>query len=174
MGVIGKYTVVRGPSTRQFWVAARRAPGIAHLIGYCHECDGKVSPKDLRCPGCGTRFGAWLERDRLGLDEIRGLPGDPDHDPRPARKPGHTISAFASDAEIAIAPVAAPVSPAIPTQAPPAPRGPSPREITLEQQLTIVAGRNRVLVILAAVLGTVAFGALVWLAIALRQPPPGS
>jgi hypothetical protein len=175
MGVITKHTVIRGPSTQQFWMAARRAPGIAHLLGYCHECDAKVSPKDLRCPACRIAFGAWLDRDRLGLDDIRGLPGDPDHAPRVQRKPGHTISAFAPDAEIAIGPGAGPVpEPAAPRE-PPAPRGPSPREITLEQQLAAAASRGRTLGILAFAFGVLALGALTWLAIAASlQPPAGS
>lgn len=172
MGVITKYTVVRGPSTRQFWVAARRAPGIAHLLGYCHECDAKVAPKDLRCPSCRTVFGAWLDRDRLGLDEIRGLPGDPDHEPRVQRKPGHTISAFAPDSEIAMPrAVGEPERP--PPKATPALSGPSPREITLEQELVAAKGRGAVLLVVAIVLGVLAFGALVGLALALRQPPAG-
>lgn len=171
MGVIRKYTVVRGPSTKQFWVAARRAPGIAHLLGYCHECDAKVSPKDLRCPGCRTVFGAWLDRDRLGLDEIRGLPGDPDHEPRVTRKPGHTISAFAPDSEIAAAPEAGRESDDPP--APAAPTGPSPREITLEQELKAAQRRASFLLFTAIVLGTLAFAGFVWLAVVLRQPPAG-
>lgn len=173
MGVIGKYTVVRGPSTQQFWVAARRAPGIAHLLGYCHECDAKVSPKDLRCPECKTVFGAWLDRDRLGLEEIRGLPGDPDHEPRVQRKPGHTISAFAPDAEIAAAPIAPAGTVPGPPPAPPAPVGPSPREITLEQELTAARRRGSILLFAAIALGLLAFGALVGLALSLRQPPAG-
>lgn len=173
MGVITKHTIVRGPSTQQFWVAARRAPGIAHLLGYCHECDGKVSPKDLRCPACRTTFGAWLDRDRLGLDQIRGLPGDPDHQPRVQRKPGHTISAFAPDSEIAADAAGGPEAAAVPAPLPPpaAPRGPSPREITLEQELAAAASRNRTLVIVAAAAGLVALAALAWLALASRQPP---
>lgn len=171
MGVITKHSIVRGPSTQQFWVAARRAPGIAHLLGYCHECDAKVSPKDLRCPSCRTAFGAWLERDRLGLDEIRGLPGDPDHEPHVQRRPGHTISAFAPDDEIAIAPGHA-APPESPPPAP-APRGPSPREITLEQELAAAAGRARTLGILAFVFGLLALAALAWLAISASQPPAG-
>jgi hypothetical protein len=178
MGVITKHTVVRGPSTQQFWMAARRAPGIAHLLGYCHECDAKVSPKDLRCPACRVAFGAWLDRDRLGLDEIRGLPGDPDHAPHVPRKPGHTISAFAPDSEIAIDPGggAPPPEPLAPREPPPPPRGPSPREITLEQELAAAAGRSRLLAILAFVFGLIALGALTWLAIAasLQPPPAGS
>jgi hypothetical protein len=172
MGVITKHSIVRGPSTQQFWVAARRAPGIAHLLGYCPECDGKVSPRDVRCLSCRTTFGAWLDRDRLGLDQIRGLPGDPDHEPHVQRKPGHTISAFAPDSEIADPAAGTPAAAPPPAPVPAEPRGPSPREITLEQELAAASGRARILAILATVFGLLAVAALAWLAIRSIQPPP--
>jgi len=174
MGVIGKYTVVRGPSTQQFWVAARRAPGIAHLLGYCHSCDAKVPPGSVRCPDCGEEFGAWLDRERLGLAPIRGLPGDPDHEIAPRRKTGHTISAFAPDTEIAAGtrPPAPSVAPE--TAAPTAERKPSPREITLAQELDAARSRARRLAVVAVALGLVALAAiLVVLASRLSQPAGG-
>src|SRR5690348_425633 len=37
-GKIKPTTVLRGPTTRQFWSVARNVPGVAHLLGYCHRC----------------------------------------------------------------------------------------------------------------------------------------
>jgi hypothetical protein len=69
-----KNTIVRGPTTRQFWTIAKRAPGIAHLLGYCHNCDASVDPGDHGCHACGVPFGAYLDRNFLGLPDVRPLP----------------------------------------------------------------------------------------------------
>lgn len=80
-GEVTRYTVVRGPTTGQLWTVVRKTPGLAHLLGDCHECNAKVEPGATRCSQCGTVFGAWLDRNHLGLPEIQALPGDPDgHD----------------------------------------------------------------------------------------------
>ena len=76
-GQVGKYSILRGPTTRQFWTIARHIPGVAHLLGYCHQCDEEVQPSDHGCPKCGALFGAWLERNHLGLPGICPLPGEP-------------------------------------------------------------------------------------------------
>jgi hypothetical protein len=69
-----KNTIVRGPTTRQFWTIAKRVPGIAHLLGYCHNCDASVDPGDHGCHACGVPFGAYLDRNFLGLPDVRPLP----------------------------------------------------------------------------------------------------
>ena len=80
-GEITRYTVVRGPTTSQLWTVVRKIPGLAHLLGDCHECNAKVEPAATRCSQCRTVFGAWLDRNHLGLPDIQALPGDPDgHD----------------------------------------------------------------------------------------------
>ncbi|MCH2160581.1 MAG: hypothetical protein MK085_01770 [Phycisphaerales bacterium] len=79
-GAIGRYTVVRGPTTGQLWTVARKTPGLAHLLGDCHVCNAKVPDGATRCPDCHTVFGAWLDRNHLGLPEIHTLPGEPDGD----------------------------------------------------------------------------------------------
>lgn len=66
-GKIKSTSVMRGPTTRQFWSIARNVPGIAHLIGYCHECGNHVSPSDAKCGECSTVFKEPRERDSLGL-----------------------------------------------------------------------------------------------------------
>lgn len=79
-GALRPTTIMRGPTTRQLWAAARRVPCVAHLVGYCHACNAKVPDGVDACPSCGERFVPWLERDRLGLpavaltvDEVPGL-----------------------------------------------------------------------------------------------------
>jgi len=67
-GKVTKYTILRGPSTRQFWTVARRVPGVAHLLGYCHACDVPVRPEDRACPKCRAAFDVDTERDRLGIE----------------------------------------------------------------------------------------------------------
>ena len=49
-GQVTKYSIIRGPTTRQFWTVARHVPGVAHLLGYCHACDGPVDPDERRLP----------------------------------------------------------------------------------------------------------------------------
>lgn len=108
-GRVSKYTIVRGPTTKQFWTVARRTAGLAHLLGYCHHCDAAVSKDDLGCHKCGAPFGAYLQRNYLGLPEIKPLPwetpssGETDvwggyygvPRPHPAG-----VSSFGSDAEL--------------------------------------------------------------------------
>lgn len=76
-GAITRYTILRGPSTGQLWTVARKTPGVAHLLGDCHSCNAKIADGVTRCPQCRTVFGAWLERNHLGLPEIVPMPGEP-------------------------------------------------------------------------------------------------
>lgn len=66
-GRIKPTTVVRGPTTRQFWAIARNVPGVGHLLGYCHRCGAKVSKTDVACPECAEPFIEPDERNELGL-----------------------------------------------------------------------------------------------------------
>ncbi len=66
-GKIKPTTVMRGPTTRQFWAVARNVPGVAHLLGYCHNCNHHVQPGERRCPSCGAHFAAVQHRNELGL-----------------------------------------------------------------------------------------------------------
>ena len=136
-GQVTKLSIIRGPTTRQFWTLARRVPGVAHLLGYCHACDASVDAPEGSsnaiegvwgaahgCHACGVPFGAYLDRNFMGLPEVRPLPWEPGFDgrepspisesdlgwrpPASAATPGalgamHSrghISSFASDAEI--------------------------------------------------------------------------
>ena len=88
-GTITRYTIIRGPSTGQLWTVARKTPGVAHLLGDCHHCDAKIDDGVTRCPACQTIFGAWLDRNTLGLPELRPLPGEPGALDDPLLSPAH-------------------------------------------------------------------------------------
>lgn len=60
-------TIVRGPTTRQFWTLARHAPGVAHLVGLCHRCGSAVDPLGSSCGSCGSVFVRPTQRNELGL-----------------------------------------------------------------------------------------------------------
>jgi len=66
-GRIRPTTIIKGPTTRQFWSVARNVPGVAHLVGYCHACGAHVKPDDDNCSECGEVFFAPKLRDNLGL-----------------------------------------------------------------------------------------------------------
>ena len=66
---VHRFSLVRGPTTRQLWIVAKRVPGIAHLLGRCHKCDEHVDPTSLSCPSCEVTFGGYRDRDSLGLEE---------------------------------------------------------------------------------------------------------
>lgn len=109
---IAKHTIIRGPTTRQFWTIAKRVPGVAHLLGHCHNCNASVDPADHGCHACGVPFGAYLDRNYLGLPEIRPLPWEAQLEENdPARFAGRSLpgshfgpaaglSSFASDEEL--------------------------------------------------------------------------
>ncbi|MBX3373513.1 MAG: hypothetical protein KF817_06740 [Phycisphaeraceae bacterium] len=105
-GEIDRYTVVRGPTTRQLWTVARRAPGLAHHLGYCHACDAHVEPTSHRCAVCHAAFGAYPDRRDFGaLDE-----SDLGWMPPPPAPTG--LSAFAPDSDLISLPVRRPARPA--------------------------------------------------------------
>jgi hypothetical protein len=72
---VGPDTVLRGPSTLQFWTIARWCPGVAHLLGACHSCGQRVEPTDPACSRCGATFHVPADRQSLGLGEVRFVPG---------------------------------------------------------------------------------------------------
>jgi len=114
-GRVSKLTIVRGPTTRQFWTIAKHVPGLSHLLGYCYQCDASVDAGDHACHACGATFGSIVDRNFLGLPEVRPMPWEADaqddlrsmHRDEPGlwRSSGEqdgprTISCFASDAEL--------------------------------------------------------------------------
>jgi len=66
-GAVRPNSVIRGPTTRQFWSLARNVPGVAHLLGYCHECRAHVDPTSGECSSCGAPFQEIEQRNELGL-----------------------------------------------------------------------------------------------------------
>ena len=74
-GVIRPDTVLRGPTTRQFWARAIHVPGVAHLLGECHNCHAPAQPDDYMCASCGVVFSTPEDRQFLGLGPVRLLPG---------------------------------------------------------------------------------------------------
>jgi len=109
-GQVSKYSIIRGPTTKQFWTIAKRVPGAAHLLGYCHACDSEVDPHDHGCPTCGVPFGAYLDRNYMGLPDVRPLPWEapgaaddgslpPADWHAPAMTP-RSLSSFAADEEL--------------------------------------------------------------------------
>lgn len=74
-GVVTGDTVLRGPSTRQFWMLARHTPGVAHTLGLCHNCQAVVKPDAFSCPSCDASFEVERDRQHLGLGPARPLPG---------------------------------------------------------------------------------------------------
>ncbi len=74
-GRISKNTIIRGPTTNQFWTLAKRTPGVANLLGVCHNCQHEVSPKDFACGACGAPFTPEVDRQHLGLAPLQPLPG---------------------------------------------------------------------------------------------------
>ena len=74
-GTIRPGTVVRGPSTHQFWMLAKHTPGVAHLMGMCHNCGAEVSADMFACRSCGEPFSTERDRQHLGLGPARSLPG---------------------------------------------------------------------------------------------------
>lgn len=74
-GRVNAQSVLRGPSTRQFWMRASQVPGVAHLLGMCHACQHAASATDKACSACGATFEVETDRQFLGLSPIRLLPG---------------------------------------------------------------------------------------------------
>lgn len=74
-GRVTAASIIRGPSTRQFWTRAANVPGIAHLLGECHACHTPVAPGLTACPSCGASFEITSDRQSLGLAPVRLLPG---------------------------------------------------------------------------------------------------
>jgi hypothetical protein len=74
-GRVTRRSIIRGPSTRQFWTRASSVPGVAHLLGECHACHTSVTADFARCPACAAEFDCSMDRQSLGLAPIRLLPG---------------------------------------------------------------------------------------------------
>ncbi len=76
-GRIDPHTIIRGPTTKQFWCAANATPGVSHLFGVCYQCQADVQPNDGICDDCGADFTIETDRQHLGLNPVEPLPGQP-------------------------------------------------------------------------------------------------
>ena len=74
-GGIEANSVLRGPSTRQFWMLAKHTPGVAQMLGVCHNCGHEVEGGAFACGSCQEPFSADRDRQHLGLGPARPLPG---------------------------------------------------------------------------------------------------
>lgn len=122
-GRIKPDSIVRGPTTHQFWRRAGDTPGLAHLLGSCHACHAPAHPNDKICPQCAESFLAPDDRQRLGLAPIRALGG-----PR-SESPLSPITAWTSASRPTPAPAAqlghAPIDLPFGAMGSPPPRKPS-------------------------------------------------
>ncbi|MBL8744885.1 MAG: hypothetical protein JNK58_00860 [Phycisphaerae bacterium] len=75
-GRVTRATVLRGPSTKQFWSLACNAPGVAVLLGECHNCHSHVQPDEYLCRTCSAVLTCSTDRQYLGLGPVKLLPGD--------------------------------------------------------------------------------------------------
>lgn len=75
-GKIHRGTVLRGPTTRQFWSLACNTQGVAVLLGECHNCHAPVPTDGFMCKGCGAVLTCATDRQHLGLGAVRVLPGE--------------------------------------------------------------------------------------------------
>lgn len=66
-GKLTAESVIRGPGTHQFWMQADKVPGVAHLVGVCHQCGDTVEPNSPTCPSCHAMFNEPQHRNELGL-----------------------------------------------------------------------------------------------------------
>jgi hypothetical protein len=74
-GRIRRDTILRGPTTRQFWMFAANTPGVAVLLGECHACHHAARTDEFLCTSCGAVLSPQTERQSLGLAPVRLLPG---------------------------------------------------------------------------------------------------
>ena len=73
-GKINANTVIRGPTTNQFWSLAHNVPGVAHLMGFCYACGAQgQDPNAGKCHTCGAKFIRPRGRDLLATDALKAV-----------------------------------------------------------------------------------------------------
>lgn len=168
-GRITPASIIAGPTTRQFWMPAGRAPGIANLLGLCHACRARVGPAATRCPSCNASFEVPTDRQHLGLGAVHLVPG---------QSAPEAIAAAALTDPGPPEPRAAnpPAAPAPPADAP-RPR-PDPIIDVLRNRvrmlLALAAAAFAAIILLVAGLGLIVAGPLWGLDLTLEpaEPPP--
>lgn len=150
----GKVTldsVLRGPTTAQFWYPAKRIPGISSRLGVCHACQARITT-EATCPACHTPFEVEGDRQTLGLMPVRMIP-----------TPG------ASDAA-SLTPTT-PVPPAAPARVLGSVAVPSATESRLRADLAAARRRSSMLAILLVIVALAAL-AFAFAAISSRDQSP--
>jgi hypothetical protein len=66
-GRITANTILRGPTTNQFWKNAADVQGVSRLMGTCHACHQPVEPTDTACQFCKADLSLPSDVDTLGL-----------------------------------------------------------------------------------------------------------
>lgn len=124
-GKLTAETIVRGPSTRQLWTFAGRAPGISHHLGWCYACRAKASVDARSCASCGASFETGADRQHMGLAPVQLLPSQASPEAIAASVVG------ASTLAPSVAPPPAMPAPAMPAPRPPPLPSPTPPSIPL-------------------------------------------
>lgn len=79
-GKVTRETILRGPTTAQFWNMAANTPGVAVLLGECHACHQTAREDEYLCRHCGVVLTPRTDRQHLGLAAIRAV-GTPTSQP---------------------------------------------------------------------------------------------
>jgi len=100
-GRITRETILRGPTTRQFWGMAANTPGVAVLLGECHACHQAANEDQYLCAGCGVVLQPRHDRQHLGLGAVRTVTAPAPH---PPVAPSAPVPSIAPDAYSAAGP----------------------------------------------------------------------
>lgn len=79
-GKVTRETILRGPTTAQFWNMAANTPGVAVLLGECHACHQTAREDEYLCRHCGVVLTPRTDRQHLGLAALRPV-GTPTSQP---------------------------------------------------------------------------------------------
>jgi hypothetical protein len=170
-GRITAQTVLRGPTTRQYWMIAARAPSIANLLGKCHNCQEAVAGTEVTCHACGADFSPELDRQFMGLGPVHLLPGQaaPEEIAQSVQRTAHAPQA-SHGRNAHAAPTAAGA-----TRPAPADSGVETGEyralLTRLDRLDRELGTARLLLAIASVAVIVLAGAVLWFSGVFRSPP---
>lgn len=72
-GKVTRETILRGPTTAQFWNMAANTPGVAVMLGECHACHQPAREDEYLCRHCGVVLTPRTDRQHLGLAPVRSV-----------------------------------------------------------------------------------------------------
>jgi len=83
-GQVTSKSVIRGPTTHQFWRFAARVKGISREFGVCFSCGTRLDSKAVECPRCGkgqelpanpdTLLEGDLPTGPVGYEDVKSFP----------------------------------------------------------------------------------------------------